>query len=447
MLFAAAYFRLGFIADLLSIPVTTGFLAGVSAHIVVSQAPVLMGLPTPPGSMIDKMIALAQAAPQSNPATLVIGFGVFAAMLISERISARIPGALIAIVAASAASYALGLEGKGVDVLGALPSGAFAFSAPHVAFDAVAQMLPIAAVIAIVIMVQTAATTRSFVSDAARGPEVDSDFLGLAGANLLAGLAGAFPVNSSPPRTAILVETGAASQLAGLFSAALALLLATVGAGLLAHTPHAALAGVLLFVAQRIFRVSAMVDIFKRSKAEFLLVLGTIAAIVVLPIERGVGVGIALSLMHGIWTATRGRLATFLRLPGTTIWWPADLAPDGVEAPGTLVVALQAPLSFLNAYDFQAQIRTLAAARPGLKLLVLESHAIAEIDYTGARLLSDTVKRFRAQGVDFAIARMESVRAQESFARQGLSAVIPPDHMFHSVDEAVAALAPKASSR
>jgi len=447
VLFAAAYFRLGFIADLLSIPVTTGFLAGVSLHIVVSQAPVLMGVDNPAGSMVDKMIALVQAAPHANPATLAIGFGVFAAMLVGEKISPKIPGALLAIIAASALSYGLGLEAKGVEVLGVLQSDGFSFALPRFSFDEIAEVAPIAAIIAVVIMVQTAATTRSFVSDPRRGPEVDSDFLGLAGANLLAGLAGAFPVNASPPRTAIVAETGGHSQFAGLFSALLALLLATVGAGLLAHTPHAALAGVLLFVAQRIFRVSAMVDIFKRSKPEFLLLLGTVAAIVVLPIERGVGVGIALSLLHGIWTATRGPMARFLRLPGTTIWWPASVAPDGEEAPGALVVALQAPLSFLNAYDFQTQIRALAARRSGLKLIVLEAHAISEIDYTGAKLLAETVKRFRAEGVDFAIARMESLRAQECFHREGLGAWIPADHVFHSVEEAVTALAPKASSR
>ena len=440
-LYAAAYFRLGFIADLLSIPVTTGFLAGVSLHILVSQAPVLMGVDNPSGSMVDKIIALVQAAPHANPATLLIGLGVFAAMLIGEKISPKIPGALLAIVAASALSYGLGLEAKGVEVLGALRSDGFSLALPHVSFDEIVQVAPIAAIVAVVIMVQTAATTRSFVSDSRRGPEVDSDFLGLAGANLLAGLAGAFPVNASPPRTAIVVETGGSSQFAGLFSALLALLLATAGAGLLAHTPHAALAGVLLFVAQRIFRVWAMVDIFKRSKPEFLLMLGTVAAIVILPIERGVGVGIALSLLHGIWTATRGPMARFLRIPGSTIWWPVGLAPNGEEAPGALVVALQAPLSFLNAYDFQTQIRALAAARAGLKLIVLEAHAISEIDYTGAKLLAETVTRFRDEGVDFAIARMESLRAQECFRREGLGALIPADHVFHSVEEAVTALA------
>jgi MFS superfamily sulfate permease-like transporter len=446
-LVVAGVFRLGFIADLLSIPVTTGFLAGVAVHILVSQAPVLMGVAPPPGSTIDKIAALFGEAGNANPATLLIGFGVFATMLAAERISARIPGALFAIIVATLLSVALGLEAKGVEALGVLPSQGLSFAMPHVSLAEFGRLVPIALIVALVVMVQTAATTRSFVSNPARGPEVDMDFLGLGAANLLAGFAGAFPVDASPPRTAIVVETGGKSQATSLIAALLALGLATLGAGLLAHTPRAALAGVLLFVAQRIFRLGAMIDIFRRSLAEFALVLGTIAAIVILPIEQGVGVGIGLSLLHGIWTVTRGGLVEFLCLPDSTIWWPANAAKGGHTVPGVIVVALQAPLSFLNAYEFQSQIRMRATAKPDLKLIVLEAHAVVEIDYTGAKILADVAREFQDKGVAFAIARMESLRAQANLKSNGLDAVIPGDHMFHSVDEAVRSLAPQASAK
>jgi MFS superfamily sulfate permease-like transporter len=104
------------------------------------------------------------------------------------------------------------------------------------------------------------------------------------------------------------------------------------------------------------------------------------------------------------------------------------------------VVALQAPLSFLNAYAFQQRIQELPEA--GIKLIVIEANAIVEIDYTGAKILGDVIHRLRGAGVDVAFARLESVRAQESFARQGLEALVGRDHLFHSVEEAVRALAP-----
>jgi len=151
-----------------------------------------------------------------------------------------------------------------------------------------------------------------------------------------------------------------------------------------------------------------------------------------------------LSLTHGVWTTTRARLVEFERIPGTSIWWPIDGAHRGETAPGVRVVALQAPLSFLNAYPFQQAIRRLPEA--GVRLVVIEANAIVEIDYTGAKILGDVVERLRADGVDVAFARLESVRAQQSFARQGLTTLVGPDHLFHSVEEAVRALAPGAAS-
>src|SRR5262249_57776377 len=100
MLMASGLFRLGGIANLLSVPVTVGFLAGISVHIIVSQLPGVLGLPSPSGSTLDRIGAIARELGQSNPVTILIGFGVLAAVFICEMISPKIPGALIGLVAA-----------------------------------------------------------------------------------------------------------------------------------------------------------------------------------------------------------------------------------------------------------------------------------------------------------------------------------------------------------
>jgi SulP family sulfate permease len=253
---------------------------------------------------------------------------------------------------------------------------------------------------------------------------------------MLAAFLGAFPVNASPPRTAVVAETGGRSQLGGLVAGALAIGLALYGGGALAHVPHAALAGVLLFVALRIVRVGAMVDVLRRSPAEFGLIAVTFVAIVALPIEQGVGVGIALSLVHGLWTVTRARIVELVRIPGTSIWWPKSAKQPGETVPGVEVIGVQAPLSFLNAQALHDAL----CKHVGCKLLVIEANAVAEIDYTGAKVLADAVARLQGAGVKVAVARLESVRAQEAFARKGLTALVGEDHIFHSVEEAVRAL-------
>jgi len=441
LMIAGSLFKLGWIANLLSTPVTVGFLAGISVHILVSQLPGVLGLHTPDGPTLYKLGVLADELGQTNPYTLVIGLGVLALVAVCEAISARIPGALIGLIAATVAVIAGPLESKGVNVVGTVPGTLPTPSFPDVAPERWVKLLSLALLIAVVVMVQTAATTRSFLSDPDKPADVDRDFLGAGVGSLLSGLFGAFPVNASPPRTGIVSETGGRTQLAGLLAAAIVLALLAFGATLLQHVPDAALGGVLLFVALRIIRVKQIVTIFRQSFYEFLLVVATSAAIIVLPIEQGVAVGIALSLLHGIWTTTRGRLVEFVHVPGTTIWWPADRQVGSERWPGIIVLGQQAPLSFLNAANFHSDvIKMIGASTPKPRLLVIEASGIVEIDFTAAQALHDLFRECHDDGVTVAIARLESTRAQDAFERFDLYDVLPRDHVFHSVDEALRTL-------
>jgi MFS superfamily sulfate permease-like transporter len=303
--------------------------------------------------------------------------------------------------------------------------------------------VPLALLIAIVVMVQTAATTRAFPSDPDRPADVDRDFLGAGAGSVLAGLFGAFPVNASPPRTGIVAETGGRTQLSSLFAAAIVLALLAFGAALLRHVPEAALGGVLMFVALRIIRLRQIAKIYRQSLGEFLLVAATAAAIIVLPIEQGVALGIGLSLLHGIWSTTQARLVSFEHLPGTTIWWPANPHVPGEQSPGIAVVGLQAPLTFLNAENFSADVLHVLKASPRPSLLVLEASGVLELDFTAAQTLLDLIGECEKQKVVLAIARLESTRAQEAFERFAIYDRLPRDRVFRSVDEAIRSLGGK----
>src|SRR5450631_3343360 len=190
LLVAAGTFRLGWIADLLSIPVTTGFLAGISVHILISQLPAILGLPAPNGPMLSRLAMLAGHLNEANPLTLVIGLGVLAIIALCERISARIPGALIGLALASAGVALLGLESRGVGVLGAVAVALPAVAIPDIPAGRLASLVTLSLIISVVVMVQTAATTRSFLSDPGEPPDVDRDFVGVGAGSILSGLIG-----------------------------------------------------------------------------------------------------------------------------------------------------------------------------------------------------------------------------------------------------------------
>jgi sulfate permease, SulP family len=444
MLTAAGIFRLGWIADLLSIPVTIGFLAGISVHILTSQLPGILGLPVPEGSTLQRLATLAEHLEQANVFTLVIGLGVLAIIALSEKISPRIPGALIGLVLAGAAVVLLHLEDRGVSVLGAISVDMPALALPLVSSGRLASLLSLGLIISVVVMVQTAATTRSFPTDPNEPPDVNRDFIGVGIGSIFSGLIGAFPVNVSPPRTAVVSETGGRSQIAGLAAVAIVVALLAFGTALLQRIPNAALGGVLLFVALRIVRLRQIIAVCRQSLGEFLLILLTAAGIIVLPIEQGVGIGIALSLLHGIWSTTRARVQPFERVPGTSIWWPVSARLPGEQEAGVIVVGFQAPLSFLNADNFRRDILAAIKSSPKkIRLVVLEATGIVEIDFTAAQVLIDVIRQCHADGVDLAIARLESERAQAAITRFGIDALLGPDHLFHSVEEAISGRAAK----
>lgn len=433
----AGVFRMGWIARLLSVPVITGFLAGISIHIVVSQLPALLGIPGGRGEFFSTVSALVQNLSHFNPLTVVIGLSVFAITFVCEKIDVRLPGALIAMILASFVVWSLGEAGREVATLGMVHLGPLAATVPRLTYPDFVNLIPLALIVALVVMIQTAVTSRSF-PDAADGVDINHDLLGVGFGNILSGVFGGFPANGSPPRTAIAAESGGRSRISGLCAAIVAATFLAFGLPLLATVPLAALAGLLMFVAQRIFRFGIIRNVAEHSRAEFALLFITAAAIVVLPIAIGVGMGIALSLLHGVWTITQTRAVSFEQVPDTTIWWPASQKFKGATHAGIVVVGFQAPLFFLNAETFRKTLEeaVLAAVSP-VRTVVLEASSIIEIDFTGAQALVATIRFWNDRGIDFYVARLESFRAQQAMEKYGILPLLGAAQTFYSVDEVI----------
>jgi SulP family sulfate permease len=432
---AAGVFRMGWIARLLSVPVITGFLAGIAIHITVSQLPSLLNIASAHSDLLSTVSNLARNISHLNPITLAIGVAVFAITFFCEKIDIRLPGALIAMILASLAVWLFRLTG--VATLGSASDNGLRAALPDVTYADVIGLLPIALIISLVIMIQTAATSRSF-QDEPDATDVNRDLVGVGFGNILSGVFGGFPANSSPPRTAIVAESGGKSRFAGLCAAIIVGLFLIFGLGLVTVIPVAALAGLLLFVAQRIFRLGAMKAVAAQSSAEFTLLVLTAVAIVVTPIQTGVGIGVGLSLLHGVWTIAQTRAVAFEKVPGSTIWWPANPQIKGETDAGIVVVGFQAPLFFLNAETFRRTLEDVVRSAPQpVHAIILEASSVVEVDFSGAQTLTDMIRLWKDRGLDFYIARLESVRAQRALEAFGIVALLGQQRIFHSVDDAI----------
>ena len=212
--------------------------------------------------------------------------------------------------------------------------------------------------------------------------------------------------------------------------------------------PHAALSGILVYIALRIFRVDEMIRIYRRGGLEILLVVGSAGLVIALPIETGMLLAIVLSFVHSLYIVARPYCVELARVPGSTVWWPPNASGQGEHEAGVLVFAPAAPLNFTNAEHICGKIKsTIAAQCPPVRLLVIEANGIIDIDYTGSQTLRRAITELGARNIVVAIARLSDERAQAQARRTGLIETIGPDRIFMSVEEAVRKLGPRAGNR
>jgi sulfate permease, SulP family len=291
-------------------------------------------------------------------------------------------------------------------------------------------------------VIQTAATTRAFAEHGDENADVGSDLLAVGAGNVVAGLIGAFPVNASPPRTAAVKNAGGRSQVASLLAAAAVVALIPV-AGILRYVPLAALAGVLIFIATRLFNIRRLVAIAHFHLLELALAIVTLLTVALVGVEQGIGVAVGLAILDRTRRTARPQLHVLGRISGTTSWAPLSIGEAAAQVPGVLVVLFATPLWYANSVHFETQLRAALGRSLGgpPRLVVLDALGLNDIDYTGVRALSDVLDLLTGAGIKFAIARAGST-LHEELHRAGIAERIGENHFFPAVDEAVAVLGP-----
>jgi MFS superfamily sulfate permease-like transporter len=435
--------RLGWIAEFLSAPIIAGFLAGVAVIIIVHQLPDLLGLPSVSGSTFHRIATVSRELGHLNGWTLGIGVATFAVVAGAHLWNRKFPAALFALVGSTVLVGAFDLRSHGVAVLGSFAHAAPRFGLVGLSWSVLGSVAPIAAVVALVVLSQSAATTRAFADEGGYEVDVGRDFIGVGAGNILAGLCGAFPVNASPPRTAIVASAGGKTQATGL-GAAIALALLVPATGLLKDVPLAMLAGMLIFVATRIFHGRELLEIAHFDWFENLLTLVTLLTVALVGVEQGIGVAVGLAVLDRTRLSARPQLHVLGNISGTTSWAPLSTVSGARQVPGVLVVLFATPLWYANAEHFRSELdRALTRALGKPDLLILDAMGMSDIDYTGSRALGQALDKLEREHIEVAVARA-GAHLRKGLIRSGLAKRIGGDRFFDSVGEAVSALGPKA---
>jgi SulP family sulfate permease len=441
LLLLARVARLGFLADFLSRTVLIGFLTGVGIQVAIGQVAGMLGIPKQTSGvpffsndLIEFFKTLGHIG-QASWSTALVSASVLAVLIVFERWIKAIPGGLVAVVGAIVASWAFDLQTHGVSILGPVPSGLPSVGLPSgVSWHDAARLLPAAVSMFLVILAQSAATSRAYAVKYNERFTENTDLVGLGLANLTAGLSGTFVVNGSPTKTEMVDEAKSHTQVAQLTTAVMVAIVLLFLTKPLQYLPNAVLSSVVFLIGVKLIAVRGMRAIYGLRPDEFWVALVTAIVVVVLGVEQGILLAIVLSLIVHVKRHFTPHDAV-VRFDEQGHVRLAEPTPGTVTEPGLVIYRFPVGIFYANAVRLSEDAMRLVNVPDPPRWFVLHAEAIDDIDYTGAQTLLELADHLHQRGIVLAVAEASDDLRRE-LDRFGLTDKIGPDRYLDSLQAA-----------
>jgi MFS superfamily sulfate permease-like transporter len=417
--------------------VLVGFLTGVGIQVAVGQLPDMLGVTAAGHQTLPKLLHTVRALPHAHPADVAVSIGVIVIVVVARLITRRIPGPLIAVIVAIIVSWAVDLASHGVAVVGPVPRGLPSLGRPALGWHDAAALLGAAASMFVVILAQSAATSRAYAVKYEEEFSEATDLVGLGAANIAAAFSGTFVVNGSPTKAQMVDNAGGRSQLAPLSAAAVVLVVLVLLTGPLTYLPDAALAAVVFLIAVELIDVKGMRRILAIRKHEYAVALLTTAAVVGLGVEYGIVLAVVASIVDHLRHSYSPLNIVLVKSPAGH-WHAAPVEPGARTEEGLVVYRFGTSLYYANAAKLLEDVTALAVHGGKLRWLVFDCAAIGDIDYTASTVLTQMVEHLHQRQVRLVMSSvLDPVRQQ--LDRYGISATLGADAYYDSPGEALEA--------
>jgi SulP family sulfate permease len=437
-LILARLIGLGFMADFLSRTVLIGFLTGVGIQVAAGEISGMLGLKGGGHGTLQKIWSDLQQIEQINVHALAIAASVLVIIIGSKKLSKKIPGPLIAVTGAIVASWALDL-GAHVHVLGAIPGGLPHIALPQVdwSWQLIGKLVPIAFAMFVVILAQSAATSRAYAARYNERFSENTDLVALGLANIGAGLSGTFVVNGSPTKTQMVDSAGGRSQLSLLVTTGIVLLVLLFLTAPLTYMPEAALSAIVFLIGIELIDLAGMRKIFAQRRSEFWVALVTTLMVVFVGVEQGILLAIALSLIDHTRRGYHPKNA--LLVPNNSGAWDAQpVATLRQAVPGLMIYRFTHSMYYANSQQLSEEVSKLAnQAQPPLRWFCVDASAVDDVDYSAAETLRSLHGLLQEKGIRLVVAQvMEDVKAE---SRYELGQLFGEDAFFDTLGDVVEA--------
>ena len=430
--------RLGFVADLLSHPVLSGFTSAAALIIVCSQLRHMLGVDLVRSEYVHSVLLdAARRLDEIHLLTLSVGGAGFVLLVLLRRWRPALPWALLIVVAATVLVAGLSLEEHGIKVVGDIPRSLPAASPPPLELATLERLLPLSFAVSLVALMESLAMAKYFASRNGYRVMAGREFVALGVANVTAGVFQGYPVAGSFSRTAVNAATGARTPVAGLITAGVIAVTLVAAAPLFRSLPKAVLASVVFMAVTSLFDVGEARRLRRVKRSDFWLLALSFWATLGLGIERGIIVAVVASLLVVLSQTARPHTAVLGRVPGTTNFRNVERTPGAVTIPGVVVLRVDAPLYFANAEFVAETVREVEASYPDpLRVLILDFSSVTDLDTTAEAVLSELADDYTARGVEFYLANVKGI-ILDVMRRSGFYDRLGAGRFFFSTHEAV----------
>ncbi|GAA4399339.1 sulfate permease [Ornithinibacter aureus] len=440
VLVAVGLLRLGWVAQFLSEPIVTGFVAGLVVLIVIGEIPALAGVSAPSGGIFQRIDETVRNLGDFHGITLAVGAGALAVLFVGSRLLPRAPWSLIVLVGGIAVSTTADLAARGVRVVGEVPTGLPLPSIPVVDVQLWSGIITGGIAIAAVGIAEGLAAVRTFAPTGAIDPESDNrEFVGHGAANLASGIFGGMGVGGSLSKTAANARAGAFTQVSGVAAALIVLLFVAFAAGLLADLPRAVLSAIVIHAVWGLVSPSTFRRYAAVRRNDFVAAVVAFGGVLFLGPLNGLLLAIAQSLLGLVYRSMQVGIDEMGRVEGEKAAW-GSVANDSSRRTyrGVTVLRPDGPLFWANATSVVGHIEMATRARQPLYAVVLDLEATNQMDTTTAERLDGLLTRLRAEGTDLYLVRVFG-NVRDVLSKSGFLETLGPDHVWHSIAAGVKA--------
>ena len=400
--------RLGFIANFLSQPILVGFLNGIALIIIAGQISKLLGFTIDAGAFVPKLVQLVNRIDQLHAPTLFLGLALLILLILIRRLAPKLPAALLVVIVGIIAVVVLGLEERGVAVLGEVPAGLPTFHFALFDLKTYKELFGDAAALMLISFTSGVLTAKSFARRNRYEIDGNQEMIAFGAANILTGLAQGFPVTGADSRTAVNDAMGGKTQLVGVVAAGTMLLILFFLTGPLAHVPQAGLAAVIIVAAVGLFDYAALRELFTISRRELGFSLATTFGVLVYGALPGVLLAVALTFLWLLYVGSRPNDTLLGRTKGVGVRGFHSIKdyPTATTYPGILIYRFDSDILFYNVdYFKQRLLNAIAESQTPVEWIILDASPINVLDVTALHKIHELREELAAQGIVLGFAR------------------------------------------